>query len=804
MKRHDNHPSMVATKRRPFSSLAAPVSQKHKRSCETDIILNQADDLESTTAQPEFQDARRHKTIQGFQGIADSRGRIQFADVDQMEGLGYTEEEILRKPFWEIGWFAQSSESQELVKEGVRSALKGHIVRCQVITFPKEGKALPITFTMQPLKGREGAIISISAEMGSPDTEPSQGTPLIEGGINTNLKQIALQESGHIKLFEQAREGIGIYQDDFLTYANPSLLTMAKQYGLDIEKRPLAKLLSPQATEFLTKRMQQRLAGEDVPGVYNIDLVTSSGNTVPMEMNSTLIDYKGKPAILFIARDITDRIQIEEARIEAEMRYRAILNNPMQMVFTNDLQGKFIEVNNTFMDITGYAIEDTKELTYREVFHPDDLPKVLDNIAMVTAGHSVHPLEIRIVPRSASKEDDTFWISTIFVPIEYNDEIHSMIGFATDITERIKAEEERANAYQQLRYIFDNVDVVLFANDFVNSRILEISPSCEKVYGVPRESFFNNPLLWQEMIHPDDQQAILSKSTTILSGNSLSMEYRIVRLDGTIRWLDAHMKPSLDAMGNLIRIDGIIVDITERKYVEDKLKQSNQELQEFVKIASHDLQEPLRKISAFGDLLANSLGTRLDGDEKENLNFILDGTHRMHQTIDALSIYSQLMANNVRSHKVDLNRVVKDIRKSVLSSAIRETNGSIEIPKPLPVINADRMQMYQLLNNLIRNGLKYHRQDSIPRVEVRAQTNSNKMVRVEVEDNGIGIESEYQDEIFNMFRRLHHPSEYTGTGIGLAICKKIVQRHGGEIGVESLPGKGSTFWFTAPSVTTKK
>jgi signal transduction histidine kinase len=229
-----------------------------------------------------------------------------------------------------------------------------------------------------------------------------------------------------------------------------------------------------------------------------------------------------------------------------------------------------------------------------------------------------------------------------------------------------------------------------------------------------------------------------------------------------------------------------------------ELERSNKELQDFTYIASHDLREPLRKISAFGQLLQESLKGKLDEDEEENFAFMIDGATRMQQMVNDLLIYSRVTTKAKPSERVDLNAVIENLKDVELAVQVEETGGVINVPEPLPPVDADPSQIHQLLQNLIGNGLKYRRKGVAPVITVRSRQEAGKKVRIEVQDNGIGIEEQYCATIFGMFKRLHSREDYEGSGIGLAVCKKIVERHGGEIGVESNPGMGSTFWFTMP------
>jgi light-regulated signal transduction histidine kinase (bacteriophytochrome) len=227
-----------------------------------------------------------------------------------------------------------------------------------------------------------------------------------------------------------------------------------------------------------------------------------------------------------------------------------------------------------------------------------------------------------------------------------------------------------------------------------------------------------------------------------------------------------------------------------------KLEESNRELKDFVYIASHDLREPLRKISSFGELLRDSLEGKLNRDDQENLEFLVDGANRMTEMIEGLLTYSRVNTKGISFQAVNLNEVAEQLEQLELAVLLEETGGTIEVPQPLPVVEADPIQMRQLLQNLIANGIRYHRDEVRPRIVIRAKHTDEGKVRIEVQDNGIGIRQEHYEDIFTMFRRLHPRQRYGGTGIGLAVCRKIVDRHGGQIGVESKYGEGTTLWFT--------
>ena len=223
-----------------------------------------------------------------------------------------------------------------------------------------------------------------------------------------------------------------------------------------------------------------------------------------------------------------------------------------------------------------------------------------------------------------------------------------------------------------------------------------------------------------------------------------------------------------------------------------ELKQSNEELERFAFIASHDLQEPLRMVASFLQLLKKRYHDELDETANQYINFAVDGADRMKKLISDLLEYSRVGVSNEDFTRVDLNLVMNDVT-SLFQNSISSLGAKVEI-SPLPVVMGRRQQLLQLFQNLVSNALKYHGRET-PQITIGC-TGKGNFWEIFVKDNGIGIDPKFFEKIFIIFQRLHNKSEYSGTGIGLAICKRIVERHGGIIRVESEPGKGSTFFFT--------
>jgi light-regulated signal transduction histidine kinase (bacteriophytochrome) len=228
-----------------------------------------------------------------------------------------------------------------------------------------------------------------------------------------------------------------------------------------------------------------------------------------------------------------------------------------------------------------------------------------------------------------------------------------------------------------------------------------------------------------------------------------------------------------------------------------ELKRSNAELEQFASVASHDLQEPLRKVQTFGDQLERRYGDQIPDEAVDYLHRMRRAANRMSTLIEDLLRFSRVTTHARPPQPVDLSRVAREVT-SDLEAPLQETQGVVEIDG-LPTVEADPLQMRQLLQNLIANGIKFHRPGLPPLVRLqRAQSPGVGLVAFTVQDNGIGFEPEYEERIFKVFERLHPRDVYQGTGIGLAMCRKIVERHGGSIVAAGRPGEGSTFTVTLP------
>jgi PAS domain S-box-containing protein len=351
---------------------------------------------------------------------------------------------------------------------------------------------------------------------------------------------------------------------------------------------------------------------------------------------------------------------------------------------------------------------------------------------------------------------------------------------------------------QRYRRMFENALLGLFSAD-QKGKFIEVNAAFANILGYDSPEEFLKSGVYGNDIFVNAEDAGTYIDLIDRYGFIISFEARAYRKDKTKIWVSISAKSVTLTDNDKSARYGIIEDITQRKIVEEEiarktadLDRANADLEQFAHIASHDLQEPLRMVASFTELLARKYKGRLDKDADEFISIAVDGANRMKQLINDLLAFSRVGSKAKPFEPTDLNEAFNHAVGN-LAVTIKEHGAVIEAD-PLPVLMADRAQMVQLSQNLISNAIKFHSLMQ-PQIKISA-SHKDGLWTFSIRDNGIGIEAQDIERIFTVFQRLHGKRDYPGTGIGLAICKKIVERHGGRIWVESEPGKGSTFFFT--------
>ena len=321
------------------------------------------------------------------------------------------------------------------------------------------------------------------------------------------------------------------------------------------------------------------------------------------------------------------------------------------------------------------------------------------------------------------------------------------------------------------------------------------SPLFLQMLEIRDKNFKGSMNVFEKRLHQDDRQDVMDILQAHLSrGFDFNVEFRMLKEDGSYLWLHARGQASWNHAKKPIRMTGSVYDITDRRQALDHLSKSNESLERFAYVCSHDLKEPARLIENFVHLLSTEYADRFDETAQEYMAFIEDSTARMQEMIKGIFSYSQLESKNLSLDQLDLAAELPNILDN-LKLSICETGAKITYDQ-LPTINADKMQIFQVLQNLIGNSLKFCKNDK-PVIHVGFNESGSEWT-FSVKDNGIGIKQEHANKIFNIFQRLNNREDFDGSGIGLSICQKSVSNHGGRIWVESELGKGATFFFSLP------
>jgi PAS domain S-box-containing protein len=489
-----------------------------------------------------------------------------------------------------------------------------------------------------------------------------------------------------------------------------------------------------------------------------------------------------------IARDLGDTRRGDRAH----RLLSAIVDSSDDAIISKNLAGVITSWNRSAERLFGYKGDEAIGRTVAELLIPTDRqneePEIL---ARLRKGERVDHFEtIR-----KRKNGTLLHISLTISPIR--DVRGNVVGaskIARDITDARRIQAALLESEARFRQLADSMPQLIWTArpdghvDYYNERWYEFT-------GLGRMAF--GDASWEGIIHPDDlQRTIETYRAAIKSGQPYSIEHRFRdRRAGGWRWFVSRALPILLHDGVVDKWFGSSTDIDTQKRVQEDLQRANQDLEQFAFSASHDLQEPLRSIKIYSELLKREFGDNLSPEAATYVNFLRSGATCMETLVRDLLAYTRVMSFEPPAQSFDANEALK-LALSGLSGAVAESHARIRT-EPLPSVPVHDTHLQQLFQNIVGNAIKYRSPDRVPEIAIRAEQRNGHWVFA-VSDNGIGIDPEDKEYIFGLLKRLHTREEYTGTGIGLAICQRIVDRYKGRIWVESEPGKGSTFHFTLP------
>jgi PAS domain S-box-containing protein len=655
-------------------------------------------------------------------------------------------------------------------------------------------------------------------------------------------RKIEESEAKLRSILNSAPTAMGVLVGPDLIIENPNqLLIEVLAAGPDIEGKSFRKLLSG-------------LVEDDQKFIGVVDTVRTTGE--PFEAKEVEVFFKAEKmtryfnisfiplrdenetvyAVLDVSVDVTEQVLASHRLAASETKFRSLIQEaPFATALYLGPELKIDTINEAMLqlwDKPASVVGKTFEEALPELPH-QPFTALLKNVYATGIEYEARGEPADIMIRGHMQRG---WYNFNYKPIRNeNGDIYGIVHMAVDVTEQVlaqkKIEENEAalsRALEQVRLSKEAAELGTFDMD-LETGTMHWDKRCRNLFGISHDLpvSFNQDFI--PGLHPDDRKRVetvvqhsFDKS---LSNGDYDIEYRTIGAkDGVIRWVRAKGKVYFNSNENPVRFIGSVLDISDQvmaiqkieslveertkelaeansslKVINKELQRSNQNLEEFAHAASHDLKEPVRKITYFTQQLKDQLGDRLKESESRSFTRIVNATERMGHLIDDLLLYSHVSHRPQETETVDLNEKLQRVLED-LELDIQEKNAVIHVGK-LPVVNGYRRQLQQLLQNLISNALKYSKADEPPQIDIianRSWEGEQQYTVISVKDNGIGFEPEYSDKIFQMFSRLHGKHEYSGTGVGLSIVKKVVENHEGFISVESEPGQGSTFNIYLP------
>ncbi|MGZ4949050.1 MAG: PAS domain S-box protein [Halobacteriota archaeon] len=616
-------------------------------------------------------------------------------------------------------------------------------------------------------------------------------------GTDAELTRYTEQLEQYKAMIDLASDGI-IVRDlgDRITYWNKGAASLYGWSAAEAQGKVTHSLL--QTVHPLPLKEIRQTLFENGRWEGELTHTTQTGERIIVESHQTVHYKDGEPAAIFeINTDITERKRVEDQLHATALYTRGLIETSLDPLVTISAEGTITDVNKATEEVTGRSRDELIGSDFSDYFTEPD--KARQGYRQVFSKGFVRDYPLAIRHRSGATTD-VLYNATVYRN-EAGD-VQGVFAAARDITEQKRSEQK----------IRDQAELLDLAKDAVvvrslDHRALSWNKGAERLFGWTKEEALGKhiPTLLRT-IYPTSLEDVEAE---LFEHDHWNGDVQCTRRDGTQLIVEHRFTLKRDDRGNPSLMLTLSNDVTERIQAEQRINEmvaqlertnkelarSNADLKQFAYVASHDLQEPLRAIVSYVQLLDRRYKGQFDERADRYITHAVEGGKRMQTLINDLLTYSRVETRAKTFEQVDMEEVFADAIQN-LKVAVEESGAQVT-HAPLPRVNGDDAQLTQVFQNLIGNAIKF-RSDRPPEVYVAAEQDGDTW-RFSVKDNGIGIGMEYADRIFTLFQRLHTRRDYSGTGIGLAICKRIVERHGGQIWVESIPGSGSTFYFTLPN-----
>ena len=703
--------------------------------------------------------------------IAELDGKIIDFNQAYEKISGYSREEL----------FALNAGWDLVLKEDLTNALQ------QVELF-KTGDHDVINYELR-IKCKNGVVKTLSYDasldkvkkliycIGRDITEISQKHKLLE------QNEMRLQF-----FFDNVLDGMGIVFEGKFQLVNKAFV---KILGYDSDEEIIGKNYDQFIDPEFHKKVEE-IVSSNSNQLYSSRIVRKDGTFRNIEATGKTIQFQDQELRIFIIRDL-EELKIAQDKIEeSEARFETVFKNSSLGLMLLDFDGNFVDANISILDRLGYSQNEIREMNIMDIIFEDDRDNALEYWKLLISG-AVN--KIYKEKRFVKKDKKITWVRVTLNIMKISATENIVFGLVEDLDSQKKSEKALIESEEKFREVYESSPMGILITKSPGI-IYDLNPAFAEMMGYSEEELKGKNLL--DITHASDYHKTKKWIEKIFNREiqTYITEKKYVRKDGNSFWAKAVVSTMNDITDEIVTV-AIIENIEKKKKTEDALEQKNreltqinQELEHFAYVASHDLQEPLRTITSFIQILDKRYIHKLDEDAQQFMGFVVEGAKRMQTLIHDLLEYSRINRFNTGYEKIDLNEIFNTINR-VLKDKI-ESHDALVLSENLPTVYGNRLQLTQVFQNLVDNAIKFKAKKRKPEIIISVNDLGDKWELI-FKDNGIGISQEYFQRIFVIFQRLHTHEEYTGTGIGLAICKKIIERHGGEIWVDSKPGKGTAF-----------
>ncbi len=711
----------------------------------------------------------------------DSRGRVTFLNPVAEKLTGWAQADAVGRPADDVFRIADEESGAPLPSPLARVLESGRIegLPTPTVLLPKRGEPIAIADSGSPIRTGDGKTV---------------GAVLVFRDIRATREAQRQVEKWH-GLFRAGGFGMAVIdsETDTLLDLNPAFAAM---HGYE-------------ESELLGKNFATLLAASDEPHLRSLQEsgkvtfeslhLRKNGQTFPVLTDMTTFrDASGKAterAAYF--SDISARILAERVSRHSQERFKTAVEVVGDIIWTNSPDGRMEGEQHAWRHYTGQSHEQYQGYGWADALHPDDHDRTLAAWKEAVAGSQKFVIEHRV-----RRYDGVYRLFSVRALPLFDDlgQVREWVGVHADITDERESRDRLEGSEARFRGLATALPQVIWSTR-PDGQFEYTNPAWTDYLGAETVQTGG----WESVMHPDDVDSILPRWREATSaGQSFDFQVRLKSVaDGAFRCFLCRSVPLFDAAGQVIRWFGSCTDIEEQserandlRTSNEALRRSNTDLEQFAYAASHDLQEPLRMVALYTQLLGEEFSAQLDDEARYYIDQAKKGALRMETLLHALLSYSLVTTSSVSlESRADANTSMRDAIDN-LESLIARSGATIHF-EDLPDVHMPAVRLTQLFQNLIGNSLKYRREKVPPEVTISAVRQGAERWLFAVKDNGIGIAPEFLNHVFGIFKRMHG-QEYEGTGIGLAICQRIVENAGGRIWAESEVGQGTTFFFTLP------